>query len=297
MPRKNQQTEVCITAASVAMGGTFNIASTLAVNTKARLESIAVKGDCECDQERPPAIVVRAPTPVVVPKVGSITADIVFLVDRSESITQEIWETIKEFLGHTIEKLSCNEMNRSLDAAIEDVHIKSQWHFSVRGFGQNPDKERYMTGLMGEAARKKVLEWKHDTKDGTYTNLAIDTLCNEDIPNMMTRDTDIMAAVVVTDGLSKEPNKTKDSAKKLKDRVDLVFGVSIEGVSNYTADEHDRMKDEIQVISSEGCHLTLPWDNFNGRAEDEAEELARIMRTEIVKAKALGNTIKAKALK
>jgi hypothetical protein len=288
MPRKNA--EVCITAASVAMGGTVNIASTLAINTKARLESIAVKGDCECDQERPP-------TPVVVPKVGEITADIVFLVDRSESITQEIWETIKKFLGHTIDKLSCDEMERSLDAAIEDVHIKSQWNFSVRGFGQWPDEDRWVTGLMGPAARKKVLEWEHANKDGTYTHLAIDTLCNEDIPNMMTRDTDIMAAVVVTDGLSKEASETEASAKKLKEMVDLVFGVSFKGVSNYTDDEHKRMEEEIEVISSKGCHLTLPWDNFNDRAEDEAKKLARIMRTEIVKAKALGNTIKAKSLK
>ena len=46
MPGKN---EVCIQAATVAMGGSINIASTLAVVTKARLDSIAVKGDCECE--------------------------------------------------------------------------------------------------------------------------------------------------------------------------------------------------------------------------------------------------------
>lgn len=37
------------------MGGTINIASTLAVATKARLDSIAVKGDCECGDAPPPA--------------------------------------------------------------------------------------------------------------------------------------------------------------------------------------------------------------------------------------------------
>ena len=52
----------------------------MAIETKAKLDQIAIKGDCECDQERP-----VTPPP---PPPSAITADIVFLVDRSESITQ-----------------------------------------------------------------------------------------------------------------------------------------------------------------------------------------------------------------
>lgn len=277
MPRKNN--EVCITAASVAMGGTVNIASTLAIATKARLDSIAIKGNCECDHEE-----VRPPTPE--PCARQITADIVFLVDRSESITQEIWETIKEFLGETISTLSSADMNKTLDAEVnqDDVHIETNWHFSVRGFGQTPDAERWVTGLMGEPARQKVLEWEHDNRDGTYTHLAIDTLCDVDIPNanVMTANADIKAAVVVTDGLSKKADLTAASADKLKQLVDFVFGVSIEGVSNYTADEEQRMKDEIAVISSKDCHLSLEWNNLNDAAHVDAEKLAAIMRKTIL---------------
>ena len=46
MPKSSR---VCVYAAAVAMGGGINITSTLAVTTKARLQAIAVKGDCKCD--------------------------------------------------------------------------------------------------------------------------------------------------------------------------------------------------------------------------------------------------------
>jgi hypothetical protein len=73
----NYQNQVCIEAACVAMGGSINIASTLAVVTKARLDSIAVRGDCECGDAPPP----RTPTPppVVIPR------DIIVIVDGSDS--------------------------------------------------------------------------------------------------------------------------------------------------------------------------------------------------------------------
>ena len=48
---KGGKNEVCIQAATVAMGGSINIESTLAVVTKARLDSIAVQGKCHCDSE------------------------------------------------------------------------------------------------------------------------------------------------------------------------------------------------------------------------------------------------------
>ena len=67
----------------------INIASNLAVVTKARLDSIAVRGDCECGDAPPPP-------PVVVPPVKNIDADIVYLVDRSESITEGYFFTVTE---------------------------------------------------------------------------------------------------------------------------------------------------------------------------------------------------------
>lgn len=94
MPKK-QLNEVCIQAACVAMGGrlelsvlfpvifilfSINIASTLEVKTMARLDSIAIKGECFCGDERP----VTPP----LPQITKLTSDVVFLVDRSESITE-----------------------------------------------------------------------------------------------------------------------------------------------------------------------------------------------------------------
>ena len=62
----------------------MTVSSTLEVLTKARLDSVGIKGECFCDDAPP-----RAPTPP--PNVHDISADIVFLVDQSESITEGVF--------------------------------------------------------------------------------------------------------------------------------------------------------------------------------------------------------------
>ena len=112
----------------------------------------------------------------------------------------------------------------------------------VRGFGQQPDSERYVEASMGVDAAQKVKEWEHDNKDGTYTHLALDCLCDKDVV-MMRPSSVVTVAVVVTDGLSKDSDKTAAAALKLQGKVNIVFGVSIEGVSNYSAEEQAQMKE------------------------------------------------------
>ena len=63
----------------------MNILSTVSVVTKAKLDSIGVRGGCECDEEETAPV---APPPPPTPTVHKIQADIVYLVDRSESITK-----------------------------------------------------------------------------------------------------------------------------------------------------------------------------------------------------------------
>ena len=59
----------------------------------------------------------------------------------------------------------------------------------------------------------------------------------------MRKNVDVKAAVIVTDGLSKKADLTKAAADALRAEVGVIFGVSIEGVSNYTEDEMARMKE------------------------------------------------------
>jgi len=273
--------QICISCPPVAMGGTINVMSTLNVVTKAKLDSIGVSGNCDqCDVEE---VEVAPPTPTI----HKIQADIVYLVDRSESITKEIWETITTFVSESIQKLSDDSLNETIDAEVNNATVTTDLSFMVRGFGQQPDDERFVEGSVGTDAAKKVKEWDHENKDGTYTHLALKRLCEEDVV-LMRPNSAVTAAVVVTDGLSKNSKETAAFALKLKEQVGIVFGVSIEGVSNYSPEEQALMKQEIETISSDGCSLSLNWDNLYATAESEAKRLAKMIREEIVKkAKAL----------
>ena len=98
----------------------------------------------------------------------------------------------------------------------------------VRGFGQYPDDERHLTMKMDKQAAEQIKQWEYSNKDGTYTHLALECLRGKDVAQM--RKSAMKVAVVVTDGLSKQPEMTQKEAERLKECVDLVFGVFISGV-------------------------------------------------------------------
>merc|ERR1712003_324188 len=67
--------KICVQSPEVAMHGEINIHAQVAIVTKAKLDSIAVKGNCACDDLPPPPPKVEVKTDL----------DIVFLVDGSDS--------------------------------------------------------------------------------------------------------------------------------------------------------------------------------------------------------------------
>jgi len=67
--------KICVQSPEVVMSGDINIHAQVAIVTKAKLDSIAVKGNCACDDLPPPPPKVEVKTDL----------DIVFLVDGSDS--------------------------------------------------------------------------------------------------------------------------------------------------------------------------------------------------------------------
>jgi len=74
--------KICVKAPEIVMSGDININTSMAVSTKAKLESVSVGGDCACGEAPPPPPRVPTPPPVVTQKTN---VEVVFLVDGSDS--------------------------------------------------------------------------------------------------------------------------------------------------------------------------------------------------------------------
>lgn len=74
--------KICVKAPEIVMSGDINIATAMAVSTKAKLESVSVNGGCECGDAPPPPPREPTPPPVVTQKTN---VEVVFLVDGSDS--------------------------------------------------------------------------------------------------------------------------------------------------------------------------------------------------------------------
>ena len=103
--------KISINAPPLIMGGNLNINSTVRFVTKAKLDSISVQAGCSCPEDEASLICsseseTSSISDDCVEIIKDIEADLAYLVDRSDSISRDTWETIKTFLAESITELT-----------------------------------------------------------------------------------------------------------------------------------------------------------------------------------------------
>lgn len=254
-----QGDEICLDNRPTGSTQMFKIKARLRINTQSALKDLVIADEALCvDRPQPP------PKPVVkltrdesVRKARKIKADIIFLVDQSESIKKDNWNAIMSFVSKTIRAVSGGELPAT----------KSEHRYAMRGFGADADELFFsLADYARNPAQKQrdILKIERENKGGTMTHLALDKVVSDDLKTM--RADAMKVVIVVTDGESTKPELTKKSAALLKSKNVSVVAVGIEGAE----------AEELEEIASKPSYIEeIKWADIKDEKSKAADNIQK----------------------
>lgn len=166
------------------------------------------------------------------PECQNMVADLVFLIDGSESINEESWKTMIDFLLNVVDKLRITP---------------ERFRIGVAQFSNLYQKEFYLNEYKDADGVKSAIRQIKQIKEGTYIGNALRNVVEffEETKGSRRQNNVPQNLVLITDGVSSDSvDEAADGLRRLQINV-FVIGIGIETVSmpqlSYIAGSPDRL--------------------------------------------------------
>jgi collagen type VI alpha len=186
----------------------------------------------------------------------TMEADINFVVDASSSVGTANWELVKQFMNNIVEKFVIGD---------DQVRVAVVTYATRVSYALRLEDSNTKAGIQGEISNLKYL------KGTTFTDMALDKTREAVFTQLNLRAGVPRLAIVITDGASRYPQATLDSAANLRDHgikliavgikdadQDELLGIAGEESNVFSVDDFDKLDSIVDSISSQACVTVIP---------------------------------------